>query len=81
MTYKKTKQILIFVINQISKFRDYFNIFDNQKRSYRLRLNKRLKVEPLLLPVSLFRNAKFYFKRGKRYTLPRKNKINFSIYI
>jgi hypothetical protein len=71
----------IFLSKSLFIFKDYFNIFDNQKRSYKLWLLKKKKYMPLLLPYHIYQNAKFYFKKGIRYKLPIKKTKFFALFI
>jgi len=78
---KKLSKNWFFLSRTVFIFRDYFNIFDNQRRSYKLWFVKKSKKTPLLLPFNVFRNAKFYIKKGKRFKLPKKKTRFFAIYI
>jgi hypothetical protein len=59
-----------FLSKKIYIYRGYFSIFDDIKRSYRLKKRKKNKKTPLLLPFYFYKNKGYYYKDGKRHNIP-----------
>lgn len=78
---KKISYNWFFLSSKITLFKDYINIFDNQRRSYKLFVIKKKKSVPILLPFYKFKHAKYYIKKGIHYLLPKKKYSFFSLNI
>lgn len=78
---KKISFNWFFLSRTLHLFRAHFNIFDNFRRSYKLWLIKKSKITSLLLPFYVFKNAKFFYKKGKRFTVPKKKTKFFALLI
>lgn len=76
---KKISFDWFFISKKIYIYRSYFSIFDDIKRSYRLRKRKKNKKVPLLLPFYFYKNKGFYYKDGKRHHTPWKKGKTISL--
>lgn len=76
---KKISFDWFYISKKIYIYRNYFSIFDDIKRTYRLRKRKKIKRIPLLLPFYFYKNKGFYYKDGKRYHTPWKKGKTISL--
>jgi hypothetical protein len=61
--------------------RNYFSIFDNIQRFYKIFLVKKRKKLSISLPYYIFKPSKFYYKKGKRFSVKSKKLDNISLVI